>query len=246
MSNLSTIDKQYLYNALRFIRFHEEDGYRKLYSGSNIDIDDPKYSIYGTDKLRAIIELESNQVVGQLILEFAFVFRYNELGGHYNVKFSEGLEKMGNKLLTKPDILSSQQTTSASISNNQINLEIRPEIYGHIKQYLDTEDYFHAVDEAYKVVREKLKTLTTKEKATDVFGDNALNKNYHNQLFRSLTEGGTPESDFRRGVGYLNLAVQFLRNEKAHSLAKDLDKNLAIHYLSLASLAYDLISKGDK
>jgi hypothetical protein len=41
------------------------------------------------------------------------------------------------------------------------------------------------------------------------------------------------------------LAVQFLRNEKAHSLATDLDKNLAIHYLSLASLSYDLISRGN-
>lgn len=243
MSTLSTADKKYLYNALRFVRFPEEGGYRKFYAELNIEIDDTKYAIYGAnhaDKLSAVIELENNQVVGQLILEFASLFRNEELGwGAYSsVKFSFGLEKIGQKLLTKPEM------TPITICNNQINIEIRPEIYEHIKQYLDEENYFHAVEEAYKVVRQKLKTLTKKERATEVFGENALNKTFHSQLFGIVAEEKTPESDFCRGVGYLNLAVQFLRNEKAHSLAKDLDKNLAIHYLSLASLSYDLISRG--
>ena len=39
------------------------------------------------------------------------------------------------------------------------------------------------------------------------------------------------------------MAIQFLRNEKAHTPARDLDKNLAIHYIALASLAYDLIDR---
>ncbi|MDR2411138.1 MAG: hypothetical protein LBD88_00570 [Candidatus Peribacteria bacterium] len=43
----------------------------------------------------------------------------------------------------------------------------------------------------------------------------------------------------------MNMSVQFFRNEKAHSLASNLDKNLAIHYLSLASLAYDLITRNN-
>jgi uncharacterized protein (TIGR02391 family) len=188
--------------------------------------------------LRAVIELENNQIVGQIILGYAALARNHELGwGAYSsVKFSVGLEKIAHNLMSKVEI------KTASINKNQITIEIRPEIYKHIKRYLDAEDYFHAVDEAYKVVRDKLKTLTTKEKATEVFGENALNKNYHNQLFGSYSEKRTPEDNFHRGAGHLHLAVQFLRNEKAHSLAMDLDKNLAIHYLSLASLAYDLIS----
>lgn len=51
------------------------------------------------------------------------------------------------------------------------------------------------------------------------------------------------ERDFRRGVGYLHLGVQFLRNEKAHALATDMEPNLAIHYVALASLAYDLVTR---
>jgi hypothetical protein len=39
------------------------------------------------------------------------------------------------------------------------------------------------------------------------------------------------------------MAIQKLRNEKAHTPANKIDKNLAIHYIVLASLAYDLISR---
>jgi len=39
------------------------------------------------------------------------------------------------------------------------------------------------------------------------------------------------------------MAIQKLRNEKSHKPAEDIDKNLAIHYIVLASLAYDLIDK---
>jgi uncharacterized protein (TIGR02391 family) len=134
-------------------------------------------------------------------------------------------------------------TGTATIINNLINITIREEIYNHIKQYLDDENYFHAVSESYKVVREKLKSLTTHEKATDVFNMNAENKKYYNEVFGFMPEDNSPEADFCRGVGYLNLAVQFLRNEKEHALASALDKNLALHYISLASLAYDLISR---
>lgn len=41
----------------------------------------------------------------------------------------------------------------------------------------------------------------------------------------------------------MHLGVQFLRNEKAHTLATDMEPNLAIHYVALASLAYDLVTR---
>jgi hypothetical protein len=51
------------------------------------------------------------------------------------------------------------------------------------------------------------------------------------------------EADLFRGIGYLHLGVQHLRNEKAHTPATPLEPNLAVHYISLASLAYDLITR---
>jgi hypothetical protein len=42
-----------------------------------------------------------------------------------------------------------------------------------------------------------------------------------------------------QGVKFLHMAIQKLRNEKAHTPAQKMDKNLAIHYIVLASLAYN-------
>ena len=135
--------------------------------------------------------------------------------------------------------------SAANVTSDTVSLKISNDIYDHIKKYLDTEDYFHAVEESYKLVRERLKNITGKEKATDIFNMNAENTKYHEQLFGKHGEAGSPEADFFRGIGYLNLTIQFLRNEKIHTLATTLDKNLAIHYVSLASLAYDLMSKDE-
>lgn len=134
----------------------------------------------------------------------------------------------------------------ASVMSDTVSLRISKDVYSHIQPYLENEDYFHAVEESYKVVREKLLSITGKEKASDIFNLNAESQRYHQVLFGRTAETGSPDSDFLRGIGYLNLTIQFLRNEKSHTLATDIDKNLAIHYVSLASLAYDLISRNKK
>lgn len=134
-------------------------------------------------------------------------------------------------------------TTQATVSGSRIEIEIHDDIYTHIAPYLATGDYFHAVEESYKVVREKLRELTSKEKATDVFNMNAENARHYEVLFGQATAANEAEKDFFRGIGYLHLGVQFLRNEKAHTLATPLEPNLAVHYISLASLAYDLVTR---
>jgi uncharacterized protein (TIGR02391 family) len=148
-----------------------------------------------------------------------------------------------NSLVAPAATSSVSVTTEATVTDNKIQIEIHEDVYSHIKRYLDTGDYFHAVDESYKVVREKLRDITGEEKATEVFNMNAENKRHYQKLF-GKTEGATDaEKNFLRGVGYLNLTIQFLRNEKSHSLAAPIDPNLAVHYISLASLAYDLITR---
>ena len=166
----------------------------------------------------------------------------------------DGVELYPKAKVSGRDILSARNITPATqfdttpltvVDNDFISLQINKVIYVHIKQYLDTEDYFHAVDEAYKLVREKLRNITGNEKATEVFNMNAESKKYFTQLF-GKPDGATPaERDFFRGIGYLNLTIQFLRNEKSHTPATPLERNLAIHYVSLASLAYDLITRNE-
>lgn len=138
-----------------------------------------------------------------------------------------------------------QSATVAAIENGIVHIGIRDELYRHIEQYIQNEDYFHAVEEAYKFVRERLKDVSGSEKATEAFGYEANNQVDYAKIF-----GHEPiddiEKDFFKGVRFLHLAVQFLRNEKSHSLATTLDKNIALQYITLASLAYDLISRGEE
>ena len=104
----------------------------------------------------------------------------------------------------------------------------------HSKQHLFS---FGFIEEAYKIVRHKLKEITGKEKAHEGF--NA--KNY--PVIFGHKAADDAEVDFFEGVKFLHMAIQKLRNEKAHTPAQKIDKNLAIHYIVLASLAYDLIDR---
>ena len=166
----------------------------------------------------------------------------------------DGVELYAKSKVSGRDILGARNITPATqidetplaiIDNDFISLQINKNVYDHIKQYLINEDYFHAVDEAYKLVRNKLQEITGNEKATEVFNMNAESKKYYTQLFGKSDGTTQAEKDFFRGVGYLNLTIQFLRDEKAHTLATALERNLAIHYISLSSLVYDLITRNE-
>src|ERR1700683_592442 len=97
-------------------------------------------------------------------------------------------------------------TTEATVSKNKIEIEIHEDIYSHIGQYLASGDYFHAVEESYKLVREKLREITGKEKATDAFAEANIEKLLGHQ------PANEAEKDFFEGVKFLNMAIQFLRN----------------------------------
>lgn len=245
MSNLSPADIKYLDNALRLetgfiVRFTKES-FAEFFQHFNINIYDEKYSVNGssmTDILHTFWELENNKLVAMTLLELASLFRNRELAIPMNIKFSVEIEKIANKLQMYP-------SQKVEVNNNMINnveddevtINIRPEIYEHIKRYLATQDYYHAVEEAYKIVRQKLKDLTGEEKASQAFCETNIEK-----IFGHAPKDDA-EKDFFEGIKFLNMAIQKFRNEKAHTPAKPLDRNLAIHYISLASLAYELISR---
>ena len=247
MSNLSTVDREYLENALRmdtgWVLHFTDETFSSLFKTFDIDINAEKYKLYGSSKakrLRAFWEIENNQTVGRIILELSSFFRNKELGQPINVKFSEEIAKIGNKLLHMPDIGNTVNTSVKEKITQNINFTLRSEIFEHVKIYLENEDYFHALEEAYKVVRKKLKQLTHQEKASVAFSE----RNY-TKIFGHAPQDEI-EKDFFEGVKFLNMAIQKFRNEKAHDLAKPLDRNVAIHYLAVASLAYDLITRNQR
>jgi hypothetical protein len=56
---------------------------------------------------------------------------------------------------------------------SELRIDIHPDVYSHIQPYIESSDHFHAVEEAYKVVRAKLRDLTGEERATAIFNENA-------------------------------------------------------------------------
>src|SRR3989338_8382831 len=58
---------------------------------------------------------------------------------------------------------------------NQILLDnLKKEDFDHVQKLLNSVHYFNAVEEAYKIVRQKLKSITGKEKAHEAFAESNL------------------------------------------------------------------------
>jgi uncharacterized protein (TIGR02391 family) len=129
------------------------------------------------------------------------------------------------------------QIRSASFTNGTISITLQRDLFLHVESLFNSGHYFNAVEESYKIVRQKLKSITWEEQAHKWFSDN----NY--ELIFWHIPINDAEKNFFDGVKFLHMAIQNLRNEKAHTPAKEIDKNLAIHYIALASLAYDLITR---
>jgi len=154
----------------------------------------------------------------------------------FNIIKYEPIFNLKNKDISFSDFDHSV-SVQASFNIDAITIKINENILKHVKTLLETGHYFNAVEESYKIVRGKLKSITGEEQAHKAF-----NGGNYSKIFKHEAKDDV-EKDFFEGVKFLHMAIQKLRNEKAHTPANEIDKNLAIHYIVLASLAYDLITK---
>lgn len=257
MSRLSITDKTLLEAVLSmgggYVLDFTNSSLRQFFDELGLDIFDDQYAQYGTSKaqrVRGFWKVGRDKDVARSLAKLVEYIAAKKLTGSFPDMTDEQVAKVreiatsleGTEVAPIASSLGSV-TTEATVTANRISIEIHEDIYDHIKRYLDSGNYFHAVEESYKVVREQLRERTEHEAADDVFNQNAQNQRHYAALFGKTTPATQAERDFFRGVGYLHLGIQFLRNEKVHSLATFVEPNLAIHYISLASLAYDLITR---
>ena len=255
MGTLSIAQKTILESVLGmqggFVLDFSNTSFGQFFEALGVNIFDEQYAENGTSKanrLRVFWQVANDAEVSAVLTAFAdYVEAKNALqAGTLDVS-EEQIERIRNisanlglpVATSAPDSALGAQTGQGS----ELRIEIHPDVHSHIQPYIAASDYFHAVEEAYKIVREKLRELTGEERATAIFNENALNERHYAKFFGDDPAPTQAERDFRRGVGYLHLGVQFLRNEKAHTLATDMEPNLAIHYVALASLAYDLVTR---
>lgn len=249
MANLTTIEKQTLEKLFQMgggyvLNFSDRTMGEFFRDDVGIDIYARKYNYASGSKgnrLRGLWLKADNKTVAKTILKLAEYIESQILLD--NLKKSDFPDSMMNagkaiaeKLLGKK-LGTKEGKSKATFKNGNINITLQMEVFDHVQKLLNSGHYFNAVEEAYKIVRKKLKDITGKEKATDAFGNSNYEKIFGHQPANDV------ERDFFEGVKFLHMSIQFLRNEKAHTPARDIDKNLAIHYISLASLAYDLIKR---
>lgn len=249
MANLTTNDKQILEKLFQMgggyvLNFSDRTMGEFFRDDIEIDIYDKKYN-YGSgskaNRLRGFWLTADDKSVGKTI---AKLIEYIEsqilIDNLKKTDFPEdrirAAQEIGERLSGRKSG-KKENKSQATFKDGNINIVLQKDIFDHVQKLLNDGHYFNAVEESYKVVRKKLKDITGKEKATDAFNSANYEKIFGHKPINDA------EKDFFEGIKFLHMAIQFLRNEKAHTPARDLDKNLAIHYIALASLAYDLINR---
>jgi len=246
MATLSTTEKQSLEKLFGmssgYVLNFTDRTFREFFQNDmNVDISKDKYNYDSGSKanrLRCFWMKESDEVVGKSILKLTdYIVNEISIENLKQVDYPDNRLKACIKIAERLLGGVKASISHATFNNGNINIELQKDIFNHVQSLLDDGHYFNAVEEAYKIVRKKLRDVTGKERATDAFAAVNIEKIFGRQPLTDV------ERDFCEGVKFLHMAIQFLRNEKAHTPANTLDKNLAIHYISLASLAYDLINR---
>ncbi len=265
MSNLKPTDKLFLEQAFNmktgYVLDFSNNTFSNFFAGYDIDIDianrdiEPDQTpLSKANRLRGFWSDASDEQVSAVLKGMVDYIENRKLD--LDSRIDPSIDRLSPDHISKTrqiadDLLEKKQTshdwrdkenrpgasTTAVVHSNKIEIEIHPEIYEHIKRYLETGDHFHAVEESYKFVRAKLRDMTGSEKAHEAFSESNYEK-----IFGRLPSTDA-EKDFFEGVKFLNMSIQKLRNEKAHTPASEVERNLAIHYISLSSLAYDLITR---
>ncbi len=249
MVNLTTNEKQILEKLFQMgggyvLNFSDRTMGDFFRDDVGIDIYDKKYNYASGSKanrLRGFWLAADDKTVGEAITKLIeYIENQILIDNLKKADFPEdrikAAQEISERLLGKK-AGKKENKSEATFKDGNINIVLQKDIFDHVQKLLNDGHYFNAVEEAYKVVRKKLKDITGKEKATDAFSVANYEKIFGHQPADDV------ERDFFEGVKFLHMAIQFLRNEKAHTPARDLNKNLAIHYIALASLAYDLISR---
>lgn len=248
MGNLTTLEKQILEKLFQMrggyvLNFSDRTMGEFFRDDIGIDIYNQKYNYASGSKanrMRGLWLKADEKTVGKSILKLVEYIKNQILldnlkQAEFPIEILNAAVNIGGKLIgTK---ITMENKSQATFKNGSINITLQKEIFDHVQNLLNSGHYFNAVEESYKIVRQKLKDITGKEKAHEAFSESNLEK-----IFGHIPKNEA-EKDFFEGVKFLHMSIQFLRNEKAHTPAQELNKNLAIHYISLASLAYDMISR---
>lgn len=116
---------------------------------------------------------------------------------------------------------------------------LHPAIYSGCRKLYESNDYAEAVEKSFKIVRDRLRVLTTYETGSEAFGKG--------NLYIDGAAATHVDEDFQNGVKFLTMAIDRFRNEKSHTADGNIsDPIRAYEYLRLSSLAMHLLELGKR
>jgi len=117
-------------------------------------------------------------------------------------------------------------------------LTLHPEIAAKCARLRKPGTYAEAVEKSFKIVRDRLRKLTTFERAADAFGKGKLRI--------KGAAAAHVEDDFNEGAKFLMMAIDMFRNEKSHTADSGIDDpHRANLYLAVSSLALTLLDQAE-
>lgn len=130
-------------------------------------------------------------------------------------------------------------TTSPETSINLEELRgLHPKIFDKCQALFEQKAYSEAVEKSFKIVRDKLRSLTGHETGSEAFGKGGL-------YIRGAAAANVDE-DFNKGVQFLTMAIDRFRNEKSHTSDGNIeDPARASQYLVLSSLALSFLENSE-
>jgi len=112
--------------------------------------------------------------------------------------------------------------------------DLHPDIYAKCHELYENGTYAEAVEKGFKVVRDRLRSLTGYETGSEAFGKG--------KLHIKGAAAANVDQDFNDGVKFLTMAIDRFRNEKSHTADARIDDPVRAHeYLRLSSLAMHLL-----
>lgn len=111
---------------------------------------------------------------------------------------------------------------------------LHPEILAKCRALYEGGAYPESVEKSFKLVRDRLRALTSYETGSEAFGKG--------RLYIDGSAAAHVDADFQDGVKFLAMAIDRFRNEKSHTADGNIsDPIRAYEYLRLSSLALHLL-----
>lgn len=143
-------------------------------------------------------------------------------------KFIALTNRLIKQLIMKKD--SASKTPYAKDQLRNLHREIYNKCYGLYKK----KAYAEAAEKSFKVVRDRLRKLTSYETGSEAFGKG--------KLHIKGAAAQNVDKDFNEAVKFLTMAIDNFRNEKSHTSDARIDDPIrAYEYLRLSSLAMNLL-----